>query len=63
MLTILAFRLADASTLSPLVYLELVGSVAIGFIVFTEVPATRTVLGAALIIGGGLVLTKRRKKA
>ncbi|WP_281261159.1 DMT family transporter [Aliiruegeria haliotis] len=62
MLTILAFRLADASTLSPLVYLELVGSAIIGFIVFTEIPATRTVLGAALIVGGGLVLTKRRKK-
>lgn len=63
MLTILAFRLADASTLSPLVYLELVGSAVIGFIVFTEVPATTTVLGAALIIGAGLVLTKRNKKA
>lgn len=55
-LTILAFRLSDASTLAPLVYLELVGSAMIGFLVFAEVPTFMTVIGASLIILSGLVL-------
>lgn len=58
LLTILAFRLADASTLSPLVYLELVGSAAIGVLIFSEIPTLSTVAGAALIIISGLVLLK-----
>ncbi len=55
-LTILAFRLADASTLAPLVYLELVGSAIIGFLIFREVPTLMTLIGAALIIFAGLLL-------
>lgn len=59
-LTILAFRLADASTLAPLVYVELIGTAAIGFLAFSEVPAVATVIGAVLIILAGLVLVARR---
>lgn len=59
-LTILAFRLADASTLAPLVYLELVGSAIIGFLVFSEVPTVMTVTGATLIVVSGLILVSRR---
>ncbi len=59
LMTILAFRLADASTLSPLVYLELVGSAMIGFMIFSEIPPLTTVAGAALIIVSGLVLLRR----
>ena len=58
LMTILAFRLADASTLSPLVYLELVGSAAIGFMIFSEIPTFSTIAGAALIIISGLVLLR-----
>ncbi|MBX2836893.1 MAG: EamA family transporter [Gammaproteobacteria bacterium] len=59
LLTIQAFRLADASTLAPLVYLELVGSAMIGFIVFAEIPALMTVMGALFITVSGLILVKR----
>ncbi|WP_299691775.1 EamA family transporter [uncultured Tateyamaria sp.] len=59
LLTILAFRLADASTLSPLVYLELVGSAIIGYLIFSEIPTGTTVFGAMLIIVSGLVLLKQ----
>lgn len=59
LMTILAFRLADASTLSPLVYLELVGSAAIGFVIFSEIPTLSTIAGAALIIISGLVLLRK----
>lgn len=59
-LTILAFRIADASTLAPLVYVELVGTVAIGFLIFDEVPGTATVIGATLIVLAGLALVMQR---
>ena len=55
-LTILAFRLSDASTLAPLVYLELVGTVVIGFLIFAEIPTSTTVIGAGLIILSGFAL-------
>lgn len=63
MLTIMAFRLADASTLSPLVYLELVGSATIGVMVFSEVPTASTAIGATLIILAGLILTRRSNRS
>ncbi len=58
-LSITAFRFADASTLAPLVYLELIGTSLIGYLVFQEVPGPATLTGAALIVAGGLVLIRR----
>jgi len=58
-LSITAFRFADASTLAPLVYLELIGTSLIGFLIFQEVPGLATLIGAALIVGGGLMLVRR----
>lgn len=58
-LSIIAFRLADASTLAPLVYIELIGAVAIGYLAFHEFPGPVTLIGAALIAAGGLVLLQR----
>lgn len=58
-LSITAFRFADASTLAPLVYLELIGTSLIGYLGFQEVPGLATLVGAALIVGGGLVLVRR----
>lgn len=62
-LTILAFRLADASTLAPLVYLELIGTGIVGYLIFAEIPTSTTAIGAILIIFSGLVLVSRSKKA
>lgn len=59
MLSITAFRLTDASTLAPLVYLELVGAALIGYFAFAEVPGPATLIGAAFIIVAGLVLLQR----
>lgn len=58
-LSIAAFRLADASTLAPLVYLELIGAALIGYFGFHEVPSLTTLTGAALIVGAGLILVRR----
>ncbi|MCA1412046.1 DMT family transporter [Bradyrhizobium sp. NBAIM20] len=58
-LSIAAFRFAEASTLSPLVYLELLGSTAIGYLVFKDIPQGSTIAGAVLIVTAGLILLKR----
>jgi len=61
-LSIIAFRLADASTLAPLVYIELIGAVAIGYLAFHEFPGPVTLIGATLIAAGGLVLLQRGRR-
>jgi S-adenosylmethionine uptake transporter len=62
-LVIAAFRNAQASVLSPLVYLELVTAVAIGWFLLGELPDPLAWTGLALIVSGGLamVLTERRR--
>jgi drug/metabolite transporter (DMT)-like permease len=56
MLSITAFRYAPASILAPLVYLELLGAVAIGLLVFREMPDTFMWAGASAIVLAGLLL-------
>ena len=63
LLTIQAFRLAEASTLAPLVYLELIGSALIGFLFFAEIPTSMTIIGATLIVLSGLILLKKSRHA
>lgn len=55
-LSIVAFRYAEASTLAPLVYLELISAALIGYLVFNELPGQTTLLGALLIVAAGLIL-------
>lgn len=59
LLTITAFRLADASVLAPLVYCELIGAALIGYFAFGEIPGAATLVGAALIVAAGLLLLRR----
>jgi drug/metabolite transporter (DMT)-like permease len=61
LMTISAFRLAQVSTLSPLVYLELLGATALGFALFGDLPSLTTWMGIAVIVAAGLaVVTPRR---
>jgi drug/metabolite transporter (DMT)-like permease len=59
-LSILAFRHASASALAPLVYLELIGTVLIGYLAFSEIPDTPTIIGAGCIVLAGLLLLPRQ---
>jgi drug/metabolite transporter (DMT)-like permease len=59
-MTIYAFRFTDASTLAPLVYVELVATIFIGYIVFSEIPNVSTAIGAACIILSGLLLFRTK---
>ncbi len=60
-LSITAFKYADASTLAPLVYVELIATSIIGYVIFSEVPGIATVIGALLIMFGGLILILNMK--
>jgi len=51
-----AFALTGASSLAPFRYLEWVISMAIGYVLFQELPATHSYLGAAIIIPATLVI-------
>ena len=55
LMTISAFRFAQVSTLSPLVYLELVGATALGLVIFGDFPAPATWAGIAVIVIAGLL--------
>lgn len=49
-----AFTAAPASTVSPLSYINLIWATILGLAIFREVPDPWTILGAILIVGGGL---------
>lgn len=60
-----AFSMADASVLAPLDFLRLPVVALMAFLIFAEVPAMQTWIGAAVIIGATIVATggaARRKK-
>lgn len=60
--TIIAFQKAEASTLAPLVYVELIGATAIGFLIFSDVPTPSAILGAVLIAAAGLIVSIRPRE-
>jgi drug/metabolite transporter (DMT)-like permease len=60
-LSIAAFRLSQASTLAPLVYVELIGATLIGYFAFDEIPGSLTLAGAGLIVVAGLILVQRKE--
>lgn len=61
-LLILAHRLAPAAILAPFVYTQLVWMIALGYIVFADVPAAWTLAGAAIVISSGLYLLYREHR-
>ena len=55
-LVTLAHRIADASVLAPVVYLQLLFATIAGYLVFGQVPGASTLFGALVIIAGGVLL-------
>uniref|UniRef100_UPI0025DDAA0B EamA family transporter n=1 Tax=uncultured Shimia sp. TaxID=573152 RepID=UPI0025DDAA0B len=53
-LLLFAYARAEAAVLAPFVYLQLASAVALGWLVFDDLPDTYTWLGLMLIIGAGL---------
>ncbi|MEZ5667122.1 MAG: DMT family transporter [Alphaproteobacteria bacterium] len=58
-----AFRLAPASTLAPFIYVQIVGAVALGYLMFGDVPDLTTIAGTAVVIGCGIYIVNRERKA
>ena len=60
-LLIVAHRHAPPSLLSPFIYSQLVWVVALGYVVFGDVPDGWTLAGAAIVIGSGLYILHRER--
>jgi drug/metabolite transporter (DMT)-like permease len=57
-----SYRNADASTLAPLEYTSMVYGLAIGYLVFAEVPGLWVLLGASIVISAGILIIAREHK-
>ncbi|MFK7964913.1 MAG: DMT family transporter [Burkholderiaceae bacterium] len=57
-----SFRYAPASTLAPFQYFQIFWAVAIGYLVFGDVPRWSVVLGSAIVVGSGLYLLYRESR-
>lgn len=62
LLIVKAFRLAPASVLAPLNYMEIVSATALGYLVFADFPDLLTWVGIAVIVGSGLFIFWREAK-
>jgi S-adenosylmethionine uptake transporter len=60
-LGIAAFRLAPASMLAPFQYLEILGSIALGALVFADLPDALTILGTTIIVASGVYVFRRER--
>ncbi len=56
-----AFRMAPASTLAPLQYLEIVGAIILGYVVFGDFPDAMTWLGTGIILLSGIYVFHREQ--
>ena len=61
MLLIKALSLAPPALLQPFFYMTLVWAVAIGYLVFGDVPGPATLAGAGAIVGAGLYTLRRAR--
>ena len=57
-----AYRHAEAGLVAPFDYASMILAVAIGYLVFSEVPARTTLIGAAVIISAGVLIIWRERR-
>ncbi|WP_118133846.1 DMT family transporter [Oceanicella sp. SM1341] len=55
LLTILAFRLSEASVLAPFTYFNVIAAVAVGVVWFGEIPGEATLSGLVALVAGGMI--------
>jgi drug/metabolite transporter (DMT)-like permease len=61
LLIYMAVARASAALVAPMTYVQLLVAAALGWLLFGTAPDLSTVAGAALIIGGGLLLWRSQK--
>lgn len=54
-----AYRHADVSVVAPFEYTSLLLSLAVGYVVFHDVPTVQMLIGAAIVVGAGLYIIYR----
>jgi drug/metabolite transporter (DMT)-like permease len=57
-----AYRYADASVVAPFDYASMIFALAIGYVVFDEVPTVTMLIGAALVILAGILIIWRERQ-
>ena len=57
----LLLRLAPAAVLAPFVYTEIVWAIALGLVVFGDLPTRWTLTGCVIVVGSGLYLLHRER--
>lgn len=60
-LLIIAHRMAPPSVLAPFMYSQLIWVIAIGYMVFDDIPSGWTLTGAAVVVASGLYLLHRER--
>lgn len=60
-LFILAHRIAPAPLLAPFMYIQIVWMIALGFLVFADVPTFSTLAGSAVVVASGLYILYRER--
>jgi drug/metabolite transporter (DMT)-like permease len=63
LLMTLSYRYAEASTIAPLDYTNLLFAVVFGYVFFDEVPSASIFIGAPLVIAAGLIILWREYRA
>lgn len=63
LLVILAYRRAEAGVVAPMQYSQILWASGYGWLFFGELPDRATALGAAVIIGSGLYILSRERRA
>lgn len=56
-----AFAIAPASTLAPFIYVQIVGAVILGYLMFGDIPDLSTIAGTAVVIGCGIYIVHRER--
>lgn len=62
LLFILAYGRAEASALAPVIYLQMVWSIIMGWLVFSDLPDIWVVAGALIVVVSGLYITLRERQ-
>ncbi|KQT95712.1 hypothetical protein ASG68_13320 [Rhizobium sp. Leaf453] len=63
LLVVKAFQAAPVSLLAPFHYFEIITGTALGFLIFNEFPTASKWLGIAIIVGSGLFMIWRERRA
>lgn len=56
-----AFSLAPASTLAPFIYIQIVGAILLGYLLFGSLPDWTTIAGTVVVVGCGLYIVHRER--